>query len=68
MKITLNSTKNKQKTQKISFPKEQVNNATFHKPVLNKTMTVRIMRKIQFLSELTIVYRKTVMVKLMEWQ
>ena len=40
--ITSNSTQNRQKTQKaqkdqkISFPKEQVENADFYKPELNK--------------------------------
>ena len=45
IKLTSNSTQNKQKTQKAqkkkktSFPKEFVENADFYKPVLNKIMT-----------------------------
>ena len=45
MKITSNSTQNRQKTQKAqndkktSFPKESVENADLHKPVLNKIKT-----------------------------
>ena len=57
MKITSNSTQNKQKIQKAqndketSFPKETVENADLHKPVLNKkTDHKRIMREIQFRS------------------
>ena len=57
MKITSNSTQNKQKIQKgqndkeTSFPKETVENADLHKPVLNKkTDHKRIMREIQFRS------------------
>ena len=44
-KITSNSTRNRQKTQKAqngkktSFPKELVENADLHNPVLNKMRT-----------------------------
>ena len=46
MKITSNSMQNRQKTQKAqsdkkndSFPKESVENADLHKPLLNKVKT-----------------------------
>ena len=45
MKITSNSTHNRQKSQKsterqkTNFPKESVENADMYKPVLNKIMT-----------------------------
>ena len=45
MKITSNSTQNRQKTQKsqkdkeASFPKESVENADMYKTILNKIMT-----------------------------
>ena len=43
MKITFNSTQNRHKTQKAqndtSFPKESVESADLHKPVLNKIVT-----------------------------
>ena len=41
MKITLNSTENRQKTQKAQnrFPKESVQNADLYKAVLEKIMS-----------------------------